>query len=208
MCDRAMDKRKCLQAYSDEYYRLMFGIHPEMDAETSLKKAMVFLDHYAMDDDVYKRLCCPVMNKVFSLPMNCHNEEITGVFHDGFQQFAYNSSPMLWSEKFELIRSIAVSFGDNSLFVVEDEGCEEDPDVAFKFMFPIHLTWEEISDGGFISDVLFNMFHNDYYLFGNSGNWGIWCNYDNPREDIEILGYNNINKEIQVYRNWCISNQQ
>ena len=38
-CDRAMDKIKCLQAYSDEYYRSMFGIHPEMDAETSLKKA-------------------------------------------------------------------------------------------------------------------------------------------------------------------------
>lgn len=202
-----MNIEKCMEKYSDEYYKEMFGVRQEMDAEESTNKAKVFLQKFAMDDELYQRLCVPVQQKIFKFPAptdyNVLSQEVSDLFNSEATIFSYNSSPLFWKENFSLVKDIGKAFGEQFIFIIEDEGCEEDPQQAFKLRIPIETDWEELSDGGFISDVVLNMFHNNYYVFGDSGNWGRWCDYENDWMDYEAFGYTRICPEILTYKELC-----
>lgn len=202
-----MNKKACLSKYSDEYYGNMFGIYPEMDGEESARKAKTFLDKYAMNDDSYHSLCIPAQQRIFRHPapkgFNILEQEVYEIFHDGVKFFSYVSTPLFWKENFELFQAIGRAFGERNLFIIEDEECEEDPQQTFKLQIPIETTWSELSDGGFISDVVLNMHHNNYFVFGDSGNWGRWCDYENGWMDYEVFAYKRLCPEILRYKDWC-----
>jgi hypothetical protein len=201
-----MDKKKVLQNYSDEYYRLMYGLHPDMSAAVSYDKAERFLNRFAIDDNYRIRECMRSMEEVFAWPINSpfdiENEYPENLFKPGLHLFAHVSTPLFTEEHFKLIKDIGNTMGDKWLYIIE-ECNEENSAIAFKFQFPIYISWDELADGGFISDVLLNMHHNNYFLFGDSGKWGRWCDYENSWMDYEIFGYNEECVAVEAYRQWC-----
>jgi len=202
-----MNIEKCLEKYSSEYYKKMFGLHPEISDEISFRKAEQFLKKFAMDETSFFSECIPAMSKIFRPDgykgFDVSKMSFKKIFQDGVTMFSYISSPLFWDESLSYIKEIAKASDDKYLFIIENEECEEQEDVAFKLKIPTNISWEELSGGGFVSDVVFNMFHNDYLVFGEKGNWGRWCDYDNDWVDYEVFGYNTNSLAIQNYRNWC-----
>lgn len=208
-----MDIEKCLNKYSDEYYSSMFRMNDHHDVIQSMELSKRFLYKYAMDDKEYRDSCLPVLQKVFrvvpSVFFDIREKAIGEMFHDNYSFFAYQSSPLFWKESYDLILRICKDCGDNNIFIVEDERCEPFPEMAFKIRLPVECSWENISHGGIISDVLFNMFNNNYYVFGDSGFWGKWCDYDNDYIDYEAFTFASPMSSVTAYKNYfSISKQE
>ena len=201
-----MNIKTCLEKYSDEFYSEMYGMHPNRDKTTSLKEAKEFLARFAMDSLEYERKCVPVMRKIFLSTAESYfdirKKSMTELLREEYDFFSYQSSPLFWKESYMLIQAICKDFGDKYLYIVEEERCEECADAAFKIKLPINASWDTISRGGCITDVLFNMFRNNYYVFGDSGNWGKWCDYDNDYIDYEVFCYKSLMQSIQVYKDY------
>lgn len=201
-----MDLDKCLNKYSDEYYSSMFGMHKNVNEFERLVQAKAFLSKYSMSDDEYTKECVPVMHEIFTYSakskFDIRKTPVTDLFPDNFSCISYQSSPLFWKESFELVQAICKGFKEKHIFIVEEEQCEEVPEIAFKIKIPIDISWESISNGGFITDVLFNMFNNNYYVFGDSGCWGRWSDYDNDFMDYEVFGYKIETQAVLAYKNY------
>ena len=49
----------------------------------------------------------------------------------------------------------------------------DNPGYPYKVKYPVNITWEEISSGGFVSDEIIEGFGiKEYFVFGESGIWG------------------------------------
>ena len=201
-----MNIEKCIEKYSDESYKEMFGLHSEISPEESMVKAKLFLDRFAIVDKSTLKDCLFTMRKLFRPDgykgFDVSKMHFSKIFNDDVTLFSYISSPLFWNENFFFIQNIAKIMGEKYFYIIEDEECEEHADAAFQLKIPVDISWEELSDGGFVSDVVFNMFHNNYLVFGDSGNWGRWSDYENTRVDYEVFGYKTNIPEIQNYRDW------
>ena len=197
---------KCLDVYSSEFYIGMFGFNPDMDEEESYNRGKAFLERYAMNDADYKNECLTVMRQIFkqspSEMFRIHHHSAYDMFQDRFHLFVNIGGTLFGEDDYTLIQAIGKSFGDKYWYIVEDETCEQDVDVAFKLRFPIDISWQELISGGCISDVVFNMFHNNYYVFGDSGCWGRWSDCENSWCDYELFGYIKDNEFVQKYKAW------
>ena len=202
-----MNIEKCLDNYSEAFYHDFYGMNRLINDEKALsQQASLFLHRYAMSDSEYNSICVPVMQKVFksspSKTFNIREEPIGEMFRDKYKYFTYQSSPLFWDESYELIQKICSEYGDQYLFIIEEESCEKDPDMAFKIKIPVNHSWEEVSNGGYITDVLFNMFRNNYYVFGDRGMWGRWCDYNNDYMDYEAFGYMTEVPAVSKYKDY------
>lgn len=202
-----MNTEKCLSNYCDCFYHEFWGInHQIADEEVLRQQAIVFLHQYAMNDIEYKDICTPVMQKIFkfspSRNFDINVMSMTEMIDDEFDYFSYNSSPLFWKESYELIQKICAEYGDNYIFILEEEECEIPHDSAFKLRIPVCKSWEELSNGGYITDVLFNRSNCNYYVFGDSGMWGKWCDYDNVNWDYETFCYKHITPPVLEYKTY------
>ena len=192
-----------LNKYSSGFSRWFYGDTAVSDME-SYRRGKVFLQKYALDDDTFRKECAPVMQEVFRLNekrgFNLQEMSVAELFQDGFHAFAYFTSHIfLDKEHFMLTQSIGKQLGDNYLYIIEEDG--DDPDIAFRLRFPMDISWEELCSGGCISDVLFKGMEKCYYVFGDSGRWGKWCDYENSWWDYELFGYKTNCNDIQTYMN-------
>ena len=65
-------------------------------------------------------------------------------------------------------------------------GNEEKP--FFRMKFPVSISWEEFMSGNFISSILFEMFQNEYFVFGKNDAWGKYAasDYEKP---LDLIGF-------------------
>lgn len=202
-----MNIEKCLDYYSESFNHEFWSIDSQIVDENVLRRqALDFLRHYAMSDSEYKDLCTPVMQTVFRFSLErtfkIGSMALDEMFEDGFEYFSYNSSPLFWKESYELLMKVCMEYGDKNIFIVEEESCEKDPEVAFKIKIPVGKSWEEISKGGYITDVLFNMPNHNYYVLGDSGMWGKWCDYDNRFSDYETFCFKRMSPVVLEYKDY------
>ena len=68
---------------------------------------------------------------------------------------------------------------------------------ALKMKYPVNISWDELMSGNFISTILFEFYPAHYYVFGDSGQWGMYAahEYINTEIDpagtpIRIIGFN------------------
>lgn len=200
-----MNIEKCLENYCDAFYHEFWGINQEITDDELLRlQAIDFLHQYAMNELEYEDICTPIMQKIFKsfgeIVFDVSAMPIAEIIKEGFEYFSYYSSPLFWKESYELILQICKEYGDKNIFIVERENCEKDPDVAFKIKIPVYKSWEDVSNGGYITDVLFNRPNCNYYVFGDSGKWGKWCNYDNSLSDYETFCYKYVSSPVLKYK--------
>lgn len=198
-----MNTARIIKKYSSEYYNKMFSIWPDISKKESIQKGKYFLQKYAMDEKVFRNECFPIMQKIYKsttdMPFNIQNMSIRNIFQNGYKKSILINSPLFNKDHFLAIQKIAEAYKEKNFFIIEDEMCEDSPEMAFKLKIPVNLTWEELTNGGCISDVVLNMPQNDFYVFGESGKWGRWCDYENPWIDYEVFGYIEDNQEVHDY---------
>lgn len=202
-----MNIEKCLGLYCDIFFHEFWGINQQIKDEESLRlQAIDFLKQYSLNDLEYKDNCVPVMKKVFrcspEMSFDVSMMSMSELIEEGFEYFSYYSSPLFWKESYELIQKISRECGDNNIYIIEDESCEKESDVAFKIKIPVSKSWEDLSNGGFIADVLFNMPNHNYYVFGDSGKWGKWCDYDNRYYDYETFCCKHVTPSVLDYKSY------
>ena len=59
---------------------------------------------------------------------------------------------------------------------------------AFRMKYPVAIGWEELTSGNYISATLFESAEGHYYLFGDSGQWGIYVASD-IMDPIILIGF-------------------
>jgi len=80
--------------------------------------------------------------------------------------------------------------GDRYFVVIQDTfgRKEEEWPYVFRMKYPATISWEALVSGNYISAALFYLPENNYYLFGNSGKWGIYVASDEI-ESINLVGF-------------------
>ena len=54
--------------------------------------------------------------------------------------------------------------------------------------FPLQIDWYEIMGGNFVSTALFEASERDYYIFGDSGEWGMYVATEYVNEVVNPAG--------------------
>ena len=201
-----MNITDCLKKYSDDYYTQMFVSHTQMRFEESYNNAYAFLRNFSIEENDFERNCLPIMQQIFLLSLNdafdIYSMDLCQVFQHNYNLKVHILSPILTSETFPMIQRICKAYREKYFYVVEKEYPDENNDTAFKLRFPTNISWMELINGGFISDILFNMPYNQYYVFGESSNWGIWCDFENPWTDYQVFGSKYDIAEVKKYNEY------
>ena len=61
---------------------------------------------------------------------------------------------------------------------------------ALKMKYPVNISWDELMSGNFISTTLFEYYPAHYYVFGDSGQWGMYAAHEYINTPIRIIGFN------------------
>lgn len=175
-----------------EYQKQLDMYHEE---NTKDKTEAFFEKFWLYDDDLKKNW--------LSLKEN--------IFHEGFKkfpdflfkkkyQFLLLGGGILFDESdFKALQSCMLDMKEN-FFVIIQNYDENDPPRSYvgnnefidmlplRFKFPTNITWDELMDGGFVSTELFDMPHNEYFVFGDSGKWGKYSanDYIHPTD---VIGF-------------------
>ena len=176
----------------------MFGLSCEKESD-SYQNALSFLENHALSDDDYLHECIPIMQNIFK-PIDAGEFDIftsslNMLFQQGYNMSLHISSPMFSEETYHFIQDICLACGDRYFYIIEDG----DDTTTFHLRMPVTTNWEQLLSGGFISAVLFSMPYNKYRVFGDSGSWGKWCDYENAWSDYEIFGSRLDLPEIREY---------
>jgi len=193
-----MNIEECLKKYSNSYYENMFALSNTKTSD-SYSHAIEFMHHYALSDEDYLRECYPLMEKVFklsdSMEFDIYTSSLEILFQPDFHLFIHISSPIFTKENFLSVKNICKAYGEDYIYIVEDNYEE----TAIQLRIPSSISWNDLLSGGFMSNILFNMPYNKCRIFGSSGNWGRWCDYENTWIDYEIFGYKKENAEVIEY---------
>lgn len=186
-----MNFRDLLNEYSSRYYLTYSQSVPE-PSWGNKEVALSYLERFSLSEEEYLRdwkgvQSCIFQNENIGLP------EI--VFKNPYSMLAIRGGVLFVKEDFERLQTCAKAAGDQNILVIQNDFSQQLSGPLFKMKYPIDVSWDELMSGNFISSVIFEMFHNDYFIFGESATWGMYCanDYSPP---LNIIGYKSDYSEI------------
>jgi hypothetical protein len=75
-------------------------------------------------------------------------------------------------EEFLQLQRCMNHLGNREFAVVEVPGSAESDLPPFRLRFPVAVTWEQLNSGNFISAILLEMPYKEYFVFGDTPDWG------------------------------------
>lgn len=191
-----MDINKYLSFYSFDYFKIFEGEKKDNNDESQrLEMAKMYLEKYGLDD---MECYMSIFKKIFSLKTSDEENAFPNPIFNSHFIMSVSTGGCLFEEKdFDVILKIGKEHGDRYLYVIEDERYASDKDFVFRMKYPIDITWEEMVSGAFISDTMLYMPYKNYFVFGDSGLWGRYC--DNEFHEMDILGYIKQSESIKMY---------
>ncbi len=156
-----------LDEYKSEYY-LTYTTTFSEDEWGNENLAKQYLDKYWLNETEYKEFWIKIKNTIFTsqfqnLPQN--------LFLPEFELVPMVGGILFDKEDFEAFRLCLEKTGDK-YFVVIQNNFGQDNLTPFRMKFPAKISWNELMSGNYISTFLFEMFHNDFFTFGESAIWG------------------------------------
>lgn len=149
----------------------------------------VYFENYWLDLDEYVNNWHPIQHSIFNSKAK-HLPDM--MFSNNFELIPLIGGNIFTShEDFALFQNCMRQTKDESFVIVQN------PEVIIKvymsennwgvhpllrFKFPAEISWEELNSGDYISIELFQNAYKDYFVFGDSGNWGRYVanDYVNP----------------------------
>jgi len=163
-----------------------------------------YLKKYFIPKNEYNNIWKPIQSEIFSA-----ESPPSMVFSNGFNALALRGGFLFTRKNYEALQNCLLSINEKYIVVIQNDfhGLISPP--LFRMKYPISTTWEELMSGNFISTALFEMFHNDYYVFGENAVWGKYSANDDENP-LDIIGFkpnvsNIFIKEFMVSdEEWCI----
>ena len=112
------------------------------------------------------------------------------IFKKDFEFISLLGGVTFEQEDFEQLQSCLQQIGERKFYVVQDTyGMSPDQKkYALKMKYPSNIGWDELMSGNFISTILFETYPNHYYVFGDSGAWGMYVATDYVDEAVNPAG--------------------
>ncbi len=177
------DKEKLIEQYSFKGYSLYSGTISEKEWGDK-KNAQDYLDKYYLSEQEYLTDWKPLQGNIFisdkGLP------EL--IFEPDFNLLAIRGGTLFTKEDFENLQKCLVKLGDKNLIIIQNTFGTDSGIPLLRMKYPSDITWGEIMSDNFISSVLFEMFHNEYFVFSESASWGKYSanDYEHP---LDIIGF-------------------
>jgi hypothetical protein len=143
-----------------------------------------YLKKYWLSDEEYFEKWRPLEQSIF----NIGNPPSEKMLKADYRQILIQGGRLFTEEDF-LIFQKAIGLTNQTEFVViqgEQEFTAGEP--MFRLKFPIDITWAEVMSGNYISAVVFEMYYNKYYVYGNGVEWGQYTSND-EEIPIHVFGY-------------------
>lgn len=151
----------------------------------NLSLAESYLKRYWLSEDEYNTKWKPLQKRIF---MGSDSSLSDLVFKESFEMVALRGGCLFLKRDFEQLQKCLLEIGEKYLIVVENtfEGKLKEP--AFRMKYPVMISWEEITNGNFISSTIIEHPHKEYFVFGSSGSWGKYSanDYEYP---LDIIGF-------------------
>lgn len=179
-----MEYKSVLDKYSFIRYSIFSSINEEDWGDR--EKAEEYLEKYGMPSTLYESNWAKAHNSIFNL-----NKQLPDmIFKKDFEFVSLLGGVMFEERDFEQFKSCIRKIGERSFAVVQDTygfGLKQ-LSYSLNMNYPIDISWEELMSGNFISAVLFEYVENDYYLFGNSEEWGMYVANEYIDESVSLAG--------------------
>lgn len=176
--------QKLLDLYSSDYY----FIYSSLDKKTwdNEKIAETYLKQFWLPEDEYKSKWLPIQEKIFNFKSNSLPDLM---FLESFHIFPFLGGVTLIEEEYEKLKNFMKETSDEYFVIIQNSIESEDSEFLpnLRIKYPMSATWNDLMSGGFISTVLFEMPHNDYFIFGDSGNWGKYIANDSETP-LDLVG--------------------
>lgn len=131
------------------------------------KAAEEYMLHYSLTKEDYEKTWKSIWGKIFNQVCIGHPK---GVFKKDFQVWKLMGGSLFEESEFLSFQKSINSIGDKYIIIIQNVFQDDTP--PFRMRFPSDITWKELCSGSFLSKALLEMDFNDYYMFGESGEWG------------------------------------
>ena len=146
--------------------------------------AKMYLHKYWLSEQEYLNTWKQIQDKIFYQDKGLPDL----VCRSGFDMIALRGGCLFVEEDFKQLQNIMQEVGDSYFVIIQrsQEFTEGEP--MFRMKYPVGITWDELVSGNYISAILFEMCYNEYFVFGECGNWGKYSanDYEYP---LDIIGF-------------------
>lgn len=172
-----------LDKYSFEGYSLYSTYIPR--SEWGKKEiAQKYLEKYWLSQKEYENKWKPIQDKIF---INQDKGLPELVFASEYEILALQGGVLFEESDFKQLQKCFKTIGDKFFVIIENTfGNTIEP--AFRMKYPADISWKELMSGNFISSVMCEMFHNEYFVFGESTEWGKYSANDYINA-LDLLGF-------------------
>lgn len=176
------------QFFLDKYSKdgwFMFSRQITRSEWGNIEAAKSYLKKYWLSEAEYEDKWKNIQNSIF---INQDKGLPELVFSDLYKLIPLRGGCLFTEYDFSKLRACIQHTGDKNFVVVENTFGGKLDEPAFRMRFPIDINWQGLISGNFISSILTEMPNKEYFVFGDSGNWGKYSanEYKHP---LDIVGY-------------------
>jgi len=179
---REKDYFKILDYYSSEYYFTYSQMDDSEIAEWKNREiAAKYMENYWLSEEEYQGVWKPAQVELYD-PLALSYPDL--LFRRDFNIFPFDGGLTLNQRSLEKVKSLVKASSEDNFVLIQNSIVSENPgfEPTLRIKYPLSVSWEDLMSGGYISTVLYEMPHNDYFVFGNSGLWAGYVSndYENP----------------------------
>ncbi|MEO6151398.1 MAG: hypothetical protein ABIN95_07095 [Mucilaginibacter sp.] len=156
-----------IKEYLNHYYSSFSKIIP-LEKWGNTKLAEKYMQKYWLNEKLYTSKWKPLQDKIFI--QNTTLPDL--IFRSEFKVEILRGGCLFIEEDFKQLQKIMQELGEKKFVVIQSSQEYTAGEPMFRMEFPVNITWPELMSGNYISAVLFEMSYNEYFVFGESGNWG------------------------------------
>jgi len=164
--------KEIMDEYSSEAYFLYAGREDDSGLEDWKNEeiARAYLQKYWLEEKEFSSVWHPIQLQMFSPSTKAFPDLL---FQQPIHIFPRPSGFTLNPDTLVLVKLLMEKSGEDEFVVIQNsvEANQSDAAQSLRLKYPISVTWKEIMSGGYISTALFEMWHNDYFVFGKSRLW-------------------------------------
>jgi len=184
--------KSLITEYSSDKYLIYTKVISEEnwgDQEVAEK----FLEKYWLPEKEYIENWKSLQDQIF---INQNNGLPDSIFAKPYKILALRGGCLFVEDDFKYLQKCLLEIGDKYFVIIQNTfGKKLINPTAFRMKFPSNITWDELMSGNFISTALFEMFHNEFFVFGESDMWGKYAANEYIRP-LDIIGVKPIYFEI------------
>lgn len=173
-----------IKVYSD-YWFSSFSKILNQGAWGDQEAARCFLEKYWLSKNEYFDFWKKKQNNIF-----CTENKFSqnSVFLEGYCVIKEIGGCLFTEKSFEQLMAVLKDLGNANFVIVQNKQDYTYGEPMFRMKFPTNITWKEIISGNYISAVLLEMHYNEYFVFGDSCDWGKYAGneFELP---LDIIGF-------------------